>query len=114
MSDRAGQLDMTHALTTHAGQCNFNAALFTNHAAVLQPLVFTTQALVVFDRAKDLGTEKTVTLRLEGTVVNGLRLFYFAKRPGTNHVRRGQSNADGVEFLALILALEKIQQIFHQ
>src|SRR5690554_2080305 len=114
VGNRAGQLDVAHALTANAGQCNFNAALFADNTAVLQALVFAAQALVVLDRAEDLGTEKTVTLRFEGTVVNGLRLFYFAKRPGTNHVRRRQSDTDGVEFLALILALEKIQQIFHQ
>ena len=114
MGDRAGQLNMAHALTTNARQGNLDTTLFTNDTAVLEALVFSAQTLVVLDRAEDLGTEKTVTLRLEGTVVNGLRLFYFAKRPGTNHVRRRQANADGVEFLALILALEKIQQIFHQ
>src|SRR5690606_5285311 len=114
MSNRAGQLNVAHALTANAGQCNFDATLFADNTAVLEALVLAAKTLVILDRAEDLGTKKTVTLRLEGTVVNGLRLFYFAKRPGTNHVRRRQANADGVEFLALILALEKIQQIFHQ
>src|SRR5690554_1504262 len=114
MGDRAGQLDVTHALTAHTGQSDFNAALLTNDTTVLEALVLATQALVVLDRAEDLGTEKTVTFRFEGTVVNGLRLFYFAKRPGANHVGRRQPDTDGIKFLALILALEKIQQIFHQ
>ena len=114
MRDRAGQLNMAHALTTNARQGNLDTTLFTNDTAVLEALVFSAQTLVVLDRAEDLGTEKTVALRLEGTVVNGLRLLHFAKGPGTDHVRRRQANTDGVEFLALVLALEKIQQIFHQ
>ncbi len=35
MGSRAGQLDMTHALTTDFGQGDFNATLFTNYTAVL-------------------------------------------------------------------------------
>jgi hypothetical protein len=60
---------MAHALTTNARQSNLDTTLFTNDTAVLEALVFSAQTLVVLDRAEDLGTEKTVTLRLEGTVV---------------------------------------------
>ena len=81
MGDRAGELDVTHALTTHTGQCHFNTALLADDTTVLEPLVLAAQALVILDRAEDLGTEKTVTLRLERTVVDGLRLFDLTKRP---------------------------------
>ncbi len=54
---RAGELDMAHALATHLGQRDFNAAFFADHATVLQPLVLAAQALVVLDRPENLGAE---------------------------------------------------------
>jgi hypothetical protein len=42
---------------------------------VFQALVLTAQAFVILDRAKDLGAEQAVALRLEGTVVDGFRLL---------------------------------------
>jgi len=42
---------------------------------MLEALVLAAQALVVLDRAKDLGAEQAVTLRLERTVVDGFRLL---------------------------------------
>jgi len=70
---------MPHALTPHLGQRHFNAALLANDTAVFQALVLAAQAFIVFDRAKNLGAKKTVALWLEGTVVNGFRLFNFAE-----------------------------------
>jgi len=64
-----------HALTANLGQGDFNAALLTDNATVLQALVLTAQALVVLDWAKDLGAEQAVTLRFERTVVDGFRLL---------------------------------------
>ncbi len=68
---------MAHAFTAHLGNSDFYAALFTNNAAVLESLVFAAQALVVFDRTKNLGTKQTIALWLEGTVVNGFGLANF-------------------------------------
>jgi hypothetical protein len=48
---------------------------------MLEALVLTAQTLVILDRAKNLGAEQAVPLRLEGSVVDGLGLFNFAKRP---------------------------------
>ena len=78
---------MRHAFTTNFGLGNFNTALFADYAAMLEPLVFAAQAFVVFDRAKNLGAEQTITFWFERSVVDGFRLFDFAKRPGTHHVR---------------------------
>src|SRR3546814_13161392 len=78
-------------------QRDFNTALLADHTTVLQALVLTAQALVILDLAKDLGAEQAVTLRFERTVVDGFRLFNFTERPRTDHLRRGQSNTDGVE-----------------
>ena len=81
MRHRCGQVDMTHTLTTYFGLNHFNRAFFTHNATVLQALVFTAQALVILDRAKDLGAEQAIALRFERTVVDGLRLFNFAIGP---------------------------------
>ncbi len=99
--DGAGQLDVAHAFTANLGNGDFNAALFADHATMLQALVLAAQALVVFDRAKDLGAEQTVTLRLERAVVDGLGLANFAVRPRTDLLGRGDADLDGIELLVL-------------
>ena len=71
MCNRTGQFNMAHALATNFCQRDFNATLFTDDATMLHALVLAAQTLIVFDWAKNLGTEKTFTLWLEGTVVNG-------------------------------------------
>ncbi|KAF1069317.1 MAG: hypothetical protein GAK45_01130 [Pseudomonas citronellolis] len=109
---RRGQLDVAHALTTHFGQSDFHAALLADHTTVLQALVLTAQALVVLHRAEDLGAEQAIALRLEGTVVDGLRLLDFAEGPGTNHLGRGQANTDGIELFDLTLVFQQIKQVF--
>ncbi|MNJ68319.1 hypothetical protein D3C77_645560 [compost metagenome] len=68
---------------------------------MLQALVLAAQALVVFDRAKDLGAEQTVTFRLERAVVDGLGLANFAVRPRTDLLGRGDADLDGIELLVL-------------
>ena len=108
MSDRTSQLNVTHTLPAYFGQGNFNTTLFTNNAAMLHAFVLTAQTLVIFYRAKNLGAEKTFTLRLEGAVVNGFWLFNFTKRPGTDHLRRRKTDANVVKFAALILLFEQI------
>ncbi len=103
---------MTHALTTHFSQRNFYTTLFTNNATVLKALVLSAQALVVLYWTKDLGTEKTITLRLERTVIDGLGLLHFAKGPGTDHLGRGQTDTNGIELFELTLVFQQIQQVF--
>ena len=80
MSNRCGQVDVTKTLTTHLGRNHLNTAFFADDAAVLHALVLAAVALIILGRTKDLGTEQTITLRLEGTVVDGLRLLYLAVR----------------------------------
>ncbi len=109
---RAGQLDVTHALTTNLGEGDFHATLLADHTPVLETLVFAAQALVVLDRTKDARAEQAITLRLEGAVIDGLRLFHFAKRPGTDQIRRCQTDLQLVELRDLSLTFEQIQQVF--
>ena len=108
----ASQFDMTHALTAHFRKCDFNTTLFTNHTTVLKALIFTAQALIIFDRAKDTRTEQTITLRLKRPVVDGLWLFDLAKGPRANQVRRCKPNADLIELRSLSLTFQHVQQVF--
>ena len=109
VGNRRSQFDVRHALTTNLGQCHFNAALLADHAAMLQALVLTAQALVILYRAKDLGAEQAVTLRLERTVVDGFRFFNFTERPRTDHLRRSKADANGIELFDLTLVFQQIQ-----
>lgn len=109
MGDWRGQFDVRHALTTNLGQGDFNAALLADHTTVFQALVLTAQALVVLDWAKDLGAEQAVTLRFERTVVDGFRLFNFTERPRTDHLRRREADANGIELFDLTLVFQQIQ-----
>ena len=107
------QVDVAHALATHLGLRHFHAALLADHAAVLQALVLAAQALVVLDRAEDLGAEQAVTLGLEGTVVDGLGLLHFAEGPGTDFLGRCQADLDGIEMLIGLDLFEQVEQRFH-
>jgi len=76
---------------------HFHAALVADHARWLHALVLAAQALPVGYRAKDAGAEQAVALRLEGAVVDGLRLGDLAMRPAADLLRRCQHDADGVK-----------------
>ena len=99
MGDRRRELDMAHALAPHPGERHLDAALLADDALVLHPLVLAAQALVVLDRAEDAGAEQPVPLRLEGAVVDRLRLLDLAERPREDLFRAGDGDADLVEDL---------------
>src|ERR1035441_6731241 len=84
---RRSQFDVAHPLAAHLAHCHFHAALVADHAAVLHALVFTAQALPVGYRPKDTRAEKPVALRLEGAVVDRLRLGDLAMRPDRKSTR---------------------------
>jgi hypothetical protein len=109
---RRGQFDVAHALATHLGQRHFDAALLADHATVLEALVLAAQALVVLDRAEDLGAEQAIALRLEGAVVDGFRLLDFAVGPGTDLVGRGETDGNRVEFFFGVTCLNKSSNAF--
>src|SRR5262249_40001405 len=60
---------------------DLDAALLADDAAVLHALVLAADALVVLHWPENLRAEETIPLRLEGPVVDGLRLFDLAVRP---------------------------------
>ena len=86
---RAGrrELDVAKAFATNFGQRDFNAALVADDAAVLHALVLAAEALPVGDRTKDASAEQAIAFRLEGTVVDRLRLGYFTVRPAPDLLR---------------------------
>src|SRR5690625_384309 len=88
MGNGRGQFNVAHALAAYLGAGYFNAASFTDDAFEAHALVLTAVALPVPGRTEDLFTEKTVLLRLEGAVVDGLRLLNFAIRPFTYIIDR--------------------------
>src|SRR3546814_12590676 len=84
MRHRRGQLDMAHPFAADLGEGDLHAALFADDAAILHPLVLAAQALVVLDRPEDAGAEQAVALRLEGSIVDRLRLLDLTERPRAN------------------------------
>src|SRR5262245_10761423 len=86
--DRRGQVDVAQPLSAHFALNDLDAALLADDAAVLHALVLPAEALVVLHRAEDLGAEQTIALRLEGPVVDRLRLLYLAVRPLPDLLRR--------------------------
>src|SRR4029077_16822785 len=111
MRNRRGQFDMAHALAPDPRQRHFDRALLADDALVLHALVLAAQALIVLDRTKNARAEQAVTLRLEGTIVDGLRLLELAERPGQNLLRAGERDPDGIEHLRRRLGIEEIHDL---
>src|SRR5262249_24102601 len=111
--DRRGQRDVTEALTAHLGLNHLDAALFAHDAAVLHALVLAADALVVLDRAKDLGAEQAVAFRLERAVVDGLRLLDLAVRPFPDLVRAREADAHRGERKRIFRLFEEGENISH-
>ena len=97
VADRRGQRDVAEALAPHLGLRDFDAALVADHAAVLHALVLAAQALPVGDRPEDLRAEQAVAFRLEGPVVDRLRLGDLAVRPRHDLLGRRETDANRVE-----------------
>ena len=108
MGDRRGKLDMAHALAPDLGERHLDAALLADDALVLHALVLAAQALVVLHRAEDARAEQPIALRLEGTIVDRLRLLDLPIRPGQNFLRARNADANLVEILLLDLRTEEI------
>ncbi len=70
---------MAHPLSPHFSLSDFYATFLTHNTTMLEAFVFTTEALIVFDRTKNLRTEQTISFWLERTVVDCLWLLHLAK-----------------------------------
>src|SRR5271168_3802996 len=73
---------------------------------MLHALVLAAEALPVGYGAEDAGAEQAIPLRLEGAVVDGLRLGDLAMRPAPDFFRRRQADADGIEIRDRVLHFE--------
>ena len=93
----AGEFNVAQAFAANAGERYFNAALVADDAAVLHPLVLAAEAFPVSHRSENTGTEKTVTFRLEGPVVDGFRFGNFAVAPASDFLGGGERDPDRVE-----------------
>src|SRR6266849_1222234 len=90
VAHRRRELDVPHALAAHLGARHLAAALVADDALVAIPLVLSAMALPVPGRTEDALAEKTVALRAERAVVDGLRLGDLAVRPRHDRLRRSQ------------------------
>ena len=91
------QLDVAHALAAHLRAGDLDAAAVADLALVADLLILAAVALPVLRGAKDALAEQAVALGLEGAVVDGLGLFDLAVRPFTDHLRRSDSDFNGVK-----------------
>src|ERR1700685_4533567 len=92
---------MAQKLAADFAERDFHSALVADHTAMLHALVLTAETLPVGDGAENLGAEQAVALRLEGTVIDGFRLGYFAVRPRTYFFRTRQADANGIKICYL-------------
>ncbi len=97
VGDRRGQLDVPHALPANLGARDLDAAAFTDDALEAHPLVLAAVALPVASRSEDLLAEEPVLLRLQGAVVDGLRLLDLTVGPLTDVLGGGQTDTQVVE-----------------
>ena len=111
MADGGGQLDVAHALPAHLGPGDLHAAAVADLALVADLLVLAAVALPVLGGAKDALAEQAVPLRLQGAVVDGLRLFDLAVRPLADLLRGGDANLNGVK---LRITHRSISSLFSQ
>src|SRR5690606_16671758 len=72
---RRGQLDVAHPLPAHLGPGHLDAAALADDPLEADTLVLAAVALPVPGRTEDLLAEEPVLLRLEGAVVDRLRLL---------------------------------------
>src|SRR5271154_3132567 len=104
---------MTHAIAPHLRQRDLDAAFLADDAAILHALVLAAQALVILDRPEDAGAEQPVPLRLEGAVVDRLRLLDLAERPRPDTLRAGDRDADLIKALRTADLAEDVHQLIH-
>src|SRR5918997_5892957 len=102
---------MAHAVAPHAREGDLDAALLADDPLVFHALVLAAQALVILDRPEDARAEQAVALGLEGAVVDGLRLFDLAVRPGQNLLRARDRDLDLIEALRLRRLVEEIHDL---
>src|SRR5262249_49266313 len=102
VAHRHCQFDMAHAFPANPGQSDLDTTAVTNHAAVLDPLILSTGAFPILDEPENAFAEKTAFFGLKATVIDGLRVLYFAFVPRSNGIRRRHRDGDIFDLIDLV------------
>ena len=97
MAHGSGKLDMPHSLASNLRVRDFDTAFLAGNAAISRLFIFAAVALPVFRRPENSLAEKAVHFRLEGAIINGLRLFNLAAGPSENGVLAGQPDRNDID-----------------
>ena len=97
VGDRGREFDVTHPLAAHLLGRDLDVALFADLADGTHALVLAAHTLPVLGRPEDPLAEETADLRLQGAVVDGLRLGHLAVRPAADHFGRRQTDLNGIK-----------------
>ena len=91
------QLNVAHALAADLSAGNFDTALIADLALIADALILAAVAFPVLGRSKNALAVQAVALRLQGAVVDGLRLLDLAVAPVADLLRRSQADFNGIE-----------------
>ena len=95
-----GQGYVSHPFAPYLRSRHLHSAAVADNALVADLLVLSAVALPVLGRAEDALAEKSVLLRSEGAVVDGLGFGHLAVRPYPDLVGRSQGYSNCVEIIA--------------
>ena len=94
MGNRGSQFNMAHSFPAHLGTGYFNTAAFTDLAFITDAFIASAVTFPVFHWPENTFAKQAVPFRLQGTVIDGFRFFYFTPRPFPDQIRRSQSDFD--------------------
>ncbi len=102
MRNRHGQFNMAHAFAAHARESDLDTTTVADDAAMLDALILSARAFPILHRTENTLAEKAAFLRLECSVVDGLRVLHFTLGPGPNRFGRSDRNGDVFDLINLI------------
>src|SRR5207237_8232115 len=91
---RPGAVHAGHPLSALARQSDVHTAAVANDAPMLDPFVFAAGTFPVLDRTENAFAEQAALFRLEGAVIDRLRVLDLALRPDANGFGRSDADAD--------------------
>src|SRR5690606_34380072 len=97
VGDGSSELDVAHPLAADLRAGHLDAAALADDALEADALVLAARAFPVPGGAEDALAEEPVLLRLEGAVVDGLRLLDLTVRPTADVVGRRQADAQFIK-----------------
>jgi hypothetical protein len=88
---------VAHAFPANPRQRHLDAATIADHALVLDAFVFAAGALPIPRRTEDPLAKEATLFRLEGAVIDRLRVLDLTLAPRPHRVRRRDADRDLVE-----------------